>query len=130
MISFTCAAVGAAYPDDGYKMVFAAAGITTAMFAALTLYALTTKTDYTYCGGFLWAFFFTFAFFGIFCWIWPSYWSILLYCSIGIVLISFYFIYDIQIICGKGYWKLDMDDYIIGALILYVDFIYLFLRIL
>jgi FtsH-binding integral membrane protein len=59
-------------------------------------------------------------------------------CVITIIVYSLYLIYDTQLIMGgkvhnlvnlKRY-ELDMDDYIIGALLLYVDIIVLFLELL
>jgi FtsH-binding integral membrane protein len=39
-------------------------------------------------------------------------------------------IHDTQLIVGKGKWKLGLDDYIVGALIIYVDIITIFLYLL
>jgi len=41
-----------------------------------------------------------------------------------------YLVIDTQLVCGGKTWKLSEDDYIIGALILYVDIIILFIKIL
>ena len=46
------------------------------------------------------------------------------------IFFGFYIIYDIQLIMGGKKYELGIDDYIYGALILYIDIIGLFLEIL
>lgn len=48
----------------------------------------------------------------------------------GIVVYGFYLMFDTQLICGGKTWQLSEDDYVIGALILYMDIIILFIKIL
>ena len=52
------------------------------------------------------------------------------YCAMGVILFGMYLVYDTQLICGKHKLKLSIDDYIIAALILYIDIIQIFLYIL
>ena len=52
------------------------------------------------------------------------------YCSMGIILFGLYLVFDTQLIVGGKRLKLDYDDYIIGALLLYLDVIQIFLYIL
>ena len=49
-----------------------------------------------------------------------------------IALLSMYIIYDTQLIVGGEHKRarLEMDDYVIGAMIIYSDIIYLFLWIM
>jgi len=51
-------------------------------------------------------------------------------CCIFVVIYGVYLVIDTQLIVGKGRWSLDMEDYIVGALMLYVDIIGLFLYLL
>jgi protein lifeguard len=108
-----------------------AAGLTAAVTCALTGYAYWTKRDFTICGQF-----FTVIFFGMmalfvmsFFMAWVSWWhpvvSVIFICVYGLFLI-----YDTQMILGRGEYKLTVDDYIIGALILYMDIMRLFLELL
>jgi len=58
-----------------------------------------------------------------------------LYCCLGLVFYSLYLIIDTMIICGKAGDKhngvtMDHNDYVIGALMLYLDIIMIFLYIL
>jgi FtsH-binding integral membrane protein len=47
-----------------------------------------------------------------------------------VILFGFYLIYDIQLLAGGGAYELNSDDYILGALLLYIDIITIFLHIL
>lgn len=53
-----------------------------------------------------------------------------LYCSLGVILFGIYIVMDTQMIIGGKTIKLSMDDYVVGALILYIDIIQMFLYIL
>jgi protein lifeguard len=54
----------------------------------------------------------------------------MLYCSFGVIVFGIYIIIDIQMIMGGEKYEISYDDYIFAALILYVDFIRLFLYVL
>merc|ERR1712013_878052 len=98
---------------------------------ALTIYACTTKTDFTMCGGLffllgiallclcMFSFFMTFA----------EWWHPVLSAILG-VFYGLYLIYDTQRIAGGRKHQLSIDDYIVGALLLYVDIMMLFLELL
>ena len=113
------------------ESVLMAAGMTLGMTFALTLYACTTKTDFTACG----ALFFTLSigmmalmalsFFMTFAEWWYPVLSALLLVFYGLFLI-----YDTQMVLGGGKHELTYDDYIVGALILYVDIMMIFLELL
>ena len=126
--SFLVAAVTVPYSPD---IVIQAGGATALTTIALTVYALTTKTDMTLFGGALYIFsvaflmiILTFSLFSP-----ASLYSPFL-CALAVVLYGFFLIYDTQLVAGKGHHKLSVDDYIIGALIIYLDIIMLFLELL
>ncbi|CDW79893.1 UNKNOWN [Stylonychia lemnae] len=52
------------------------------------------------------------------------------YCMFGAIMFGFYIVYDTHLIVGGGHYELDSDDYIIAAMIIYMDIINLFLHIL
>ena len=56
----------------------------------------------------------------------------LIYCLLGVILFSFYLIFDTQLILGgEGkYASIGNDDYILAAMILYLDIINIFIYIL
>ena len=97
---------------------------------ACTAYACYTKTDFTICGGALWLLSMSLLMFGLMTIIFPSYIGFMIYSALGVFLFGIYLIFDTQLIMGKGKYKLSIDDYIAGALILYADIITIFLYIL
>lgn len=104
--------------------------LTSFIFVSLTVFSFICKSDFSACGGICFNF--------------------LVILSIGSVLVIFldgkifeifllgmasflfgiYIVYDTQVILGGGVLQLGVDDYIVGALLLYVDFIRIFLEIL
>jgi FtsH-binding integral membrane protein len=101
-----------------------------AIVVALTLYAMFTRNDFSSGYGILFGVIAPFMMFGIFAWI--SWIPVLhsLYCALGACLFSIYLVIDTQLIVGGGRYSLSMDDYVAGAMILYIDIIQIFLFIL
>eukprot|EP01016_Furgasonia_blochmanni_P048838 TRINITY_DN7341_c0_g2_i2.p1 TRINITY_DN7341_c0_g2~~TRINITY_DN7341_c0_g2_i2.p1 ORF type:complete len:260 (-),score=74.20 TRINITY_DN7341_c0_g2_i2:152-847(-) len=112
------------------ETVLIAAGLTAAITVALTIYACTTKTDFTYCGGLLFMFGCVLLVGGLFAFIFKSATARIVICCLCVILYGLYLIYDTQLVVGGGRVELSVDDYVVGALILYVDIIQLFLKIL
>jgi len=102
---------------------------TLAITFSLTLYACTTKTDFTYCGGILFCLASMLLVWGIFNIIF-GFRGNTVYCLLGLVVYSFYLIYDTQLIMGKFGSEYSIDDYIFAALTIYLDIINLFLYLL
>ena len=102
------------------------------MFIGLTSYACFTKTDVTYLGGVLSAMSFVVVLVLILGIGFYFPWMRLGIIVIVLLLTSFWIIYDTQLIVGGKHKRhqLDTDDYIIGALIIYIDIITLFLYLL
>jgi FtsH-binding integral membrane protein len=95
----------------------------------LILYVIISKTNCTYCGAFLFCFLGISLFFMLFGFIFGK-WGNIIFCALGVFIYSFYLLYDTQLIFkrfGIGY---SIDDYIIAALNLYIDFIEILLNIL
>jgi FtsH-binding integral membrane protein len=46
------------------------------------------------------------------------------------VIYGLYLIVDTQMVLGKGQYSLSVDDYVVGALIIYLDIMMLFLELL
>lgn len=125
--SYITAGISAWYEPD---VVLAAATITAAMTIGLTTYAMYTKTDFTYCGGFMFAFMFVVFSGMILSFFMPRSIGRILISGIIVLLLCFYIIYDIQIICGKQELALEIDDYVFASMILYLDIMRLFLELL
>ncbi len=112
------------------KVVFMAASMTCFMTLALTIYACTTKTDFTVFNSLLFIASCVLLLFGIFQFFIKSNTLHLIICCFGVFLYSLYLVYDTQLIIGNKENKLDYDDYIMGALMLYLDIINLFIYLL
>jgi FtsH-binding integral membrane protein len=111
--------------------IFGAIFLTAAIVSSLTLYACTTKHEITYFMGLIamltmgsfFLFFVKIIFHGSFIHLVSS--------LMGSVLAGLYLIYDIKAIMGNhGTFRVDIDDYVGGALNLYVDVIRIFLKVL
>ena len=125
--SYSVVAITVGY--DNYSVAMAAI-LTAAVVIALTIYACTTKTDFTVCGGLLFVcgmVLLVASLIGLF--IQNRIFQLVLSC-LSVILFSVYLIYDTQLILGKGELKLTVDDYIFAAMNLYLDIIMLFIEIL
>lgn len=128
LVSFICAAVG--QTTKGTQIVFIAVGMTFGLTLALTVYAMVTKDDFTMRGGALCSLLAALIMIGIMSIFFYSMFLEIIYCSLAIFVYGLYLVYDTQLIMGGKRWELDYDDYILGAMMLYIDIIILFLRIL
>jgi FtsH-binding integral membrane protein len=110
------------------KIVFLAASMTCAITILLTLYACTTKTDFTVFGSILFIASCCLLLFGIFAMFFKA--LHVIYCVAGVFLYAVYLVYDTQLLIGNKENKLDIEDYILGALMLYLDIINMFVYLL
>ncbi|XP_041036711.1 protein lifeguard 1 [Carcharodon carcharias] len=110
--------------------VMIALGSTVAVCFAVILFASQTRFDFTLCYGFLLVasiILFMFGFFSIFFY---SRIMEIVYGSLGALIFSIFLAADIQLILAKHRYSLSPEEYIFGALILYLDIINIFLYIL
>ena len=123
-MSFYCLIFCAFFdPED----VIAAGLLTFAATVGLTVYAIKTKTDFSFLGSLLFCFSFLMVFtIGFYFWIRVT----VFWLAIGVLIYSLYLIYDTQLIMGNVGSQYSIDDYCFAALNLYIDIIYLFLKIL
>lgn len=112
------------------QIVLMAAVMTLGITVSLTLYAITTKTDFTIYGGLMYLLGMGLLLFGIFAFFTDNKLFHIIVCIISVIILGIYLIYDTQLIIGNRKHSLDIDDYIIGALMLYVDIVTLFLEIM
>lgn len=128
IISYTTSLYAQRY---GGSLVIEAVAITIALVIGLTAYAFITRTDFTTWIGIMIVVLICFIFFGITCAVqWnPILYS--LYCTLGAIIAGILLVIDTQMIVGgERAFQISMDDYVLGALILYVDIVRLFLYIL
>ena len=111
-------------------IVLMAAVTTAGMTLGITVYAFTTKNDFTLCGPILFVVGFTFAFASLFFVSYSGSKLHLVWCVLGVILFSFYLLFDTQLIMGGKRYEVEIDDYIVGAVILYTDIITIFIYLL
>eukprot|EP00928_Gymnodinium_smaydae_P082626 TRINITY_DN65947_c0_g1_i1.p1 TRINITY_DN65947_c0_g1~~TRINITY_DN65947_c0_g1_i1.p1 ORF type:complete len:274 (+),score=50.46 TRINITY_DN65947_c0_g1_i1:90-824(+) len=121
-----------------WQSVVLAAGITVAIFMAMTIYAWTTTSDFTGMGPYLMGAMFALMAFGFalsimsMCGIQIK-WLMMFYDFCGVMLFTFYIVYDTQLILGEhgGHKQsFSIDDYAFASIQLYLDIINLFLHLL
>ena len=127
MVMLCCASVA----EENMQIVFSAMALTAAVTVALTIYAFTTKTDFTWCGGILFSCVCILIVTGLLgcCFGFGKFYKIL-YSAAGVFVYSIYLIYDTQLISGKFGEAFEIDDYVLAAVNVYLDIINLFLYIL
>jgi hypothetical protein len=107
--------------------------LTGGIFACLTIYAFTSKTDFTGMGGYLMAGLCGLMLTSFVCIFFPySPMTQKVMGGLGAILFSFYIVYDTQLICGGKHktHEFGVDDYVFAALNIYLDIINLFLYLL
>lgn len=110
--------------------VLSATAITAGVVFALTLFAFQTKYDFTGLGPYLFVGLIALILVGIVTAFIPGLrWY---YSAAGVLLFSFFLVYDTQMIIGGKHrkYQYSVDDYVFAALSLYLDIINLFLFIL
>jgi FtsH-binding integral membrane protein len=123
MLSYAFAAI------NDWKIVLTAAVMTVAIVAALTAYACTTKTDFTFLGGILFVSSTLLFLLGLFSIFFGGFLHTL-YCCLGVIVFSIYLIFDTQLVMGQCGIEYSVDDYILASLNIYLDIIQLFIYIL
>jgi len=127
-MTYTVGVVCASYMQAGYGMIVLQALILTAsVFVSLTTYVMVTKKDFSWLGGglfagllilIIWGFMNSFFDFGV--------GGRAVFSLFGALIFVGYILYDTSLIIHH----LGPDDYIIGAVMLYLDIINLFLYLL
>ena len=116
----------AAWAGGSYGIVYEAALITGSIFIGLTAYTFITKKDFSFLGGVVTIGLFAVIGISLVLMFFPSESANLALAWIGSVLFSLFILYDTSRIMQTH----ESDEYVSGALSLYLDFINLFLMIL
>lgn len=125
--------VAAIIPHYKVEAAIYAAVATLFMFIGLTAYACFTKTDMTKMGGLLSSMMMMVFVFLIFQFVIGYSKGFHLFITLAIIcLMSVWIVYDTQIIVGGKHrkYQLDLDDYVLGAIIIYSDILTIFLYVL
>ncbi|XP_049450099.1 protein lifeguard 3-like [Epinephelus fuscoguttatus] len=116
------------------KAVLIAMGITAVVCIAVTVFCFQTKVDFTSCGGFLCIASVMLLIIGIVTAIVLSFqyvpWLHMLYAAIGAIVYTLFLTYNTQLLIGNRELALSPEEYIFGALSLYIDIVHIFLFIL
>ncbi|XP_042350559.1 protein lifeguard 3-like [Plectropomus leopardus] len=116
------------------KAVLIAMGITALVCIAVTIFCFQTKVDFTSCGGFLCIASIVLMVIGIVTAIVLSFqyvpWLHMLYAAIGAILYTLFLVYNTQLLIGNRELAISPEEYIFGALSLYIDIVHIFLFIL
>ena len=116
------------------KLVCIAGAATALATTALTIYAYRTKTSIEVFGALAFVVYLAMLplmIISLFVGLGALY---TLYCCLGLLLYSLFLIIDTMMICGKGKsaggYGIDMNDYVLGAMMLYLDIVMIFVYIL
>ncbi|XP_047456664.1 protein lifeguard 3-like [Mugil cephalus] len=116
------------------KAVLLAMGITALVCIAVTVFCFQTKVDFTSCGGLLCIAGVLLMIIGIVTAVVLSFqyvpWLHMLYAAIGAVVYTLFLVYNTQLLIGNRELAISPEEYIYGALSLYVDIVHIFLFIL
>ncbi|PIK46739.1 hypothetical protein BSL78_16403 [Apostichopus japonicus] len=121
------------FRNDGLQTVLVSLGICVGVVFSVSIFAIQTRFDFTGCGGFLFAFSMGLFMFGFIAIIFASTGNSVLYTVyawLAAVLFTMFLVYDTQLIIGGRRHEISAEEYIYGALQLYVDIVYIFLIIL
>lgn len=114
--------------------VFLALGITAVVCISVTVFCFQTKVDFTKCRGLFCVLGIVVFVTGIITVIVLSfkyiYWLHMLYAAIGAIVFTMFLAYDTQLLIGNRKYSIGPDEYIFGALSIYVDVIQIFLFLL
>lgn len=107
-----------------------AVGLTAAIVFGLTIYATTTKEDFTMKGGMLMSALMALSVGSLVSIFYRGdFFNFILACG-GAAVFSIYIIYDLQMIMGDKALQISPEEYIFAALTLYVDIVRIFLELL
>ncbi|XP_077435720.1 protein lifeguard 3 [Vanacampus margaritifer] len=116
------------------KAVFLAMGITALVCVTVTVFCFQTKVDFTSCGGFLCIAAILLVIIGAVTAVVLSFhyvpWLHMLYAAIGAIVYTLFLVYNTQLLIGNREMALSPEEYIYGALSLYIDIVHIFLFIL
>ena len=126
--SFLVANISAFYDP---MTVLIAALMTLGVTIGVTVYAWTTKTDFTTLRGCFFGMFIGLILFSIFMGIYYEERPVqIAVCLVFVFIYTLFIVIDTQSIAGGKRWAIGYDDYVFGSLCLYIDIVRLFLILL
>ncbi|XP_040196197.1 protein lifeguard 2 [Rana temporaria] len=105
-------------------------GITALVCISVTVFSFQTKVDFTSCHGVLFVLVMVLFFSGLFLVILIPFqyvpWLHAIYAALGAIVFTLFLAFDTQILMGSRRFTLSPEEYIFGALNIYLDIIYIF----
>lgn len=133
-MSYMTGTISSMYETD---IVLIAVGITAVVCLAVSIFAIQTKIDFTLCSGLICVLSVVLLLFGLACMIafavaGPNYILSCVYGAVAAAIFSVFLIFDTQMVVGGKHrrYQLSPEEYIYGALQLYVDIVNLFILLL
>ncbi|XP_075055234.1 protein lifeguard 2-like [Mixophyes fleayi] len=112
------------------KSVILCLGITALVCLAVTLFSFQTKVDFTSYHGVLFVLVMVLLFSGLFLVILIPFqyvpWLHAVYAALGAIVFTMFLAFDTQMLMGNRRYSLSPEEYIFGALNIYLDIIYIF----
>ncbi|XP_068197347.1 protein lifeguard 1 isoform X2 [Antennarius striatus] len=105
-------------------------GTTLAITITIILFSVQTRFDFTILSGVVMILVVDLLMFGIFCTFYYSYIAQVAYGSLGALLFSLFLMVDVQLLMGLIEHRLDPEEYVNAALMIYMDIIIIFLCLL
>ena len=115
---------------SGNEIVLLAAGITLVITVACSLYAIYSKSDYTTSSALLIVLSVALLILFIILLFTNSPVLHAIYCGLGAFLFGCYLVIDTQMIVGGRTLQLSLDEEYVGAMLLYIDIIMIFIYLL
>jgi len=116
------------------ESILIAVGMTSLLTAGLVGYAMSTKRDFTGAGPYLFMALWMLLMYGLMLSFFPALRHSVqtAYSLIGVVIFSFYVVFDVQLILGGKHnkYRYGVDEYVFAALSVYLDIVNLFLYFL
>ncbi|KAM9321476.1 protein lifeguard 2 [Gastrophryne carolinensis] len=112
------------------KSVILCLGITALVCLSVTLFSFQTRVDFTTCSGVLFVLVMVLLFSGLFLVILIPFqyvpWLHAIYAALGAIVFTLFLAFDTQMLMGSRQYTLSPEEYIFGALNIYLDIVYIF----
>ncbi|KAM6919044.1 protein lifeguard 1 [Xenentodon cancila] len=122
--------VGTVASFHNTKAVVITMAVTLVISVAIIAFSAQTRYDFTICYGLLLIVALDFVMFGFFCTFYYSYVTDVAYGCLGALLYSLFLMVDCQLMMGVMSYRLDPEEYINAALMIYLDIVLIFLYLL
>lgn len=122
--------VGTAASFHNTTAVVITMGTTLAISLAIIAFSAQTRYDFTICSGVLLILAVDLIMFGFLCSFYSSYISEVSYGCLGALLYALFLMIDCQLMMGRMSYRLDPEEYINAALMIYLDIVTIFLCLL